>query len=605
MLLWTATAGAAPLLTAADLRPHADLGGRWTYSIDPYRDGEAGFHGEEPGKGHRRYEDADAEAVMKADPRALYEYDMEQSPVATLPASWLTHTPELRHYQGLVWYQRKFDAAPKPATRRFLRFGAVNYRATIWLNGTRLGSHEGGFTPFAFEVTGLLRAAGNRLTVAADSQPSDATVPPPVTDWENYGGITRAVTLVDVPATYIDSSWVRLTDDGRIAVDAQLDGGDKANQPITLTVAGLPVRLTGRTDAAGHWSATLPAPKALKRWSPEQPTLYDVTLRSGADTLTDRIGFRTIAVHGAQILLNGKPVWLRGISVHEEELGANPSRTITPDDARQLLRVAKDGLHANFVRLAHYPHSEVTTRAADELGLMVWSEIPVYWRVAFANPDTLARARAMLAENIERDRNRASIIIWSIANETPVSAPRNAFLTTLASDVKRLDPTRLLSAALLTERGTRDGHAEMILNDPLAAQVDVLAINTYNGWYTADRLADLPGIRWTVPADKPLLFSELGADAKAGFHDGQTMRKSSEEFQAEYYRQTLAMARTIPTLAGMSPWILKDFRSPRRLHPVFEQGWNRKGLISETGEKKQAFDVLAGFYAERAAHGGQ
>jgi beta-glucuronidase len=129
----------------------------------------------------------------------------------------------------------------------------------------------------------------------------------------------------------------------------------------------------------------------------------------------------------------------------------------------------------------------------------------------------------------------------------------------------------------------------------------VLAINTYNGWYTADRLEDVPEIRWSVPSDKPLLFSELGADAKAGFHDPATLRKSSEEFQAEYYRRTLAMARKIPTLTGMSPWILKDFRSPRRLHPVFEGGWNRKGLISETGEKKQAFDVLAQFYAEHAA----
>lgn len=605
LLLFSVRGTAAPLLTAADLRPHTDLSGVWTYSVDPYRDGEAGFHGEEPGKGHRRYEDADAEAVMKADPLALYEYDMEQSPKATIPSSWLTHAAEMRHYQGLVWYQRKFDAAPKPGMRSFVRFGAVNYKATVWLNGRKLGTHEGGFTPFAFEVTGILRKGENRLSVAADSQATALTVPPPVTDWENYGGITRAVTLVSVPATYIDSAWVRLAKDGRIRIDAQLDGASKANQPISLAIAGLPARASGRTDANGHWTATLAAPRALKRWSPETPTLYDVTIRSGADTLTDRIGFRTVAVRGSQILLNGKPVWLRGISVHEEEIGADPSRTITPDAARALLAVAKDGLHANFVRLAHYPHSEAMTRAADAMGLLVWSEIPVYWRVAFDNADTLARARAMLAENIERDRNRASIIIWSIANETPVSDPRNAFLTTLAGDVKRLDPTRLLSAALLTERGTRDGHPEMILNDPLAATVDVLAINTYNGWYTADRLEDVPAIGWAVPSDKPLLFSELGADAKGGFHDPATLRKSSEEFQAEYYRRTLAMARKIPTLAGMSPWILKDFRSPRRLHPVFEGGWNRKGLISETGEKKQAFDVLAHFYAERAAADGR
>jgi len=240
------------------------------------------------------------------------------------------------------------------------------------------------------------------------------------------------------------------------------------------------------------------------------------------------------------------------------------------------------------------------TREADRMGLLVWSEIPIYWRVAFDNPDVLAKARAMLAEEIERDRNRASIIIWSIANETPTNDARNKFLFTLADDVHRLDPSRLLSAALLTGRRTVDGHPEMMSDDPLIGRVDVLAFNTYNGWYTSDKLADVPNITWRVPANKPLVFSELGADAKAGFHDPVTMRKESEEYQAEYLRQTLKMADKIPTLTGMSPWVLKDFRSPRRQHPVFEAGWNRKGMISETGERKQAFAVLADYYAKKA-----
>jgi len=239
------------------------------------------------------------------------------------------------------------------------------------------------------------------------------------------------------------------------------------------------------------------------------------------------------------------------------------------------------------------------------MGLLVWSEIPIYWRVAFDNPEVLAKARHMLAENIERDRNRASIIIWSIANETPISDARNHFLFTLADDVRRLDPSRLVSAALLNGRRTVDGHAEMTISDPLVTKVDVLAINTYNGWYTDDRLADVPSIIWVVPADKPLIFSELGADAKAGFRDPQTLRKESEDYQAEYFRQTLKMADKIPTLVGMSPWVLKDFRSPRRQHPLFEAGWNRKGMISETGERKQAFAVLADYYAKRAEQDGR
>jgi beta-glucuronidase len=233
---------------------------------------------------------------------------------------------------------------------------------------------------------------------------------------------------------------------------------------------------------------------------------------------------------------------------------------------------------------------------ADEMGLLVWSEIPVYWRINFPRPETLATARRMLGENIERDRNRASIILWSVANETPQGDARLAFLRALVRDVRALDDSRLVTAALLSRR---EGNVQTI-DDPLVGDLDVMAVNTYNGWYSPDPLSSLPAISWRSDHHKPLIFSELGADALAGFHDPQLMRKFSEEYQAEYYRQTLAMADRIPFLRGMSPWILKDFRTPRRQHPVYQQGWNRKGLISETGRRKLAFYVLANYYQRRA-----
>jgi beta-glucuronidase len=597
LLALAAPAAAAPVLVDGDIRPATDLSGPWHWSVDPYRDGVAGFHGEEPGLGHRRYADLDVETEMAKHPDALFEFDMARAPLATLPSAWITHDPTMRHYDGLVWYQRSFEAQPRPGRRYFLRFGAADYRADVFVNGKRVGGHEGGFTPFALEVTGLLRPGANQVTVGVDSQRSEATVPPTVTDWETYGGLTRPVRLVEVPATYVDDFWIRLTRDGRIRATIRLDGPAAAGTQVRVRVPGL--TLAGRTGADGSWTGEAPAPKALKLWSPDSPTLYDVLAEAGEDRLVDRIGFRTIAVRGRDILLNGKPIFLRGISLHEEELGTDPTRAMTPAAAHALLAEVKTGLHGNFVRLAHYPHAEAMTRAADEMGLLVWSEIPVYWRVAFGRAETLATARAMLAENILRDRNRAAIALWSVGNETPVGPERNAFLQTLAGDVRRLDDTRLVTAALLTRREKRDGHPAMVLDDPLAASLDVLAVNTYNGWYTDDRLEDLPAIAWRVDAEKPLVLSEFGADAKAGFHDPGTRRKFSEEFQADYYRQTLAMAAKIPSLAGMSPWILKDFRSPRRQHPVFQQGWNRKGLISETGQRKEAFDVLAAFYRQR------
>ncbi len=600
--LWLPQAAAqeAPALAAGDLRPGISLAGSWHYSVDPYRAGITGFHGEPANASERRWAEVDINAAMRRG-EGLFEYDMKSAALVTLPAGWITHAPEMRYYQGLVWYQRHFETARMSGKRRFLHFGAVNYKARVYLNGSFVGEHEGGFTPFSFDVTKLVRDGDNQITVGVDSTATESSVPPPVTDWENYGGITRDIRLIETPETFVDDAWVRLTRDGRIAVDAQLKGTEAAGRSVRLAIAALGISIDGKTDALGRWQASVAPPRQLVRWSPDRPQLYDVTIEAGADSWRDRIGLRTIERRGSDILLNGQPVFLRGISMHEEELGVSPARAITAAAARALLTEAKLSLHANFVRLAHYPHSGVTTRMADELGLIVWSEVPVYWRISWDNPATLVAARRMLAENIVRDRNRASIAIWSIANETPNSPARNSFLTTLAGDVRALDSTRLVGAALLTERSEKDGHPVMTMNDPLAASLDVMGINTYNGWYTGDRLADLPSIAWQVPVDKPLILSEFGADAKAGFHDSRSSpQKFSEEFQRDYYSATLAMAAKIPTLRGMSPWILKDFRSPRRQNS-FQQGWNRKGLMSETGQHKLAFDVLADFYAERKA----
>ena len=588
-----------PVLAAADLREGQSLDGEWTYSVDPYRDGAAGFHGAPPGEGQRRYDDTDVAALTARDPQALYEYDMDHSPVTQLPSAWLAHAPEMRYYQGLVWYQKRFDAAPKTGERQFLRFGAANYTADVWLNGTKLGRHEGGFTPFAFEVTGLLRAEGNRLVVGVDSQHDAQSIPPVVTDWENYGGITRPVRLISVPATYVDDAWVRLEGRGTVAVDLALAGPDVADRPVQVRIPELGIARSVQTDAEGRARLTVALPRRARLWSPDTPVLYDVEIEAGQDRWRDRVGFRTIETDGPRILLNGKPIFLAGISVHEEELGANSARNMTPEAARELLLLAKQGLNGNFVRLAHYPHAETMLRAADELGLIVWSEIPVYWRVAFDSPAALEKARRMLAEMILRDRNRVSIGLWSVGNETPVSEARNAFLRQLAADVRSLDPNRLVTAALLTERENVGGVPVKSMTDPIAATLDVMAINAYEGWYGGDRLDELAAIEWRLPADKPLLFSEVGAGARAGLHQGDRPGKFSEEYQAEYYRQTLAMIGRIPNLVGLSPWILKDFRSPRRQRPGIQDGWNRKGLLSETGERKLAFDVLAEWYAQK------
>lgn len=572
------------------------LDGPWTYSKDLYRTGLTDINGWVAKSRMQRFRDVDVAAAEARGGAEFFEFDLDRGPVMTLPGAWNSATPELRYYDGLIWFQRRFDAPAAPGQRSFLRFEAVNYRAVVYLNGREVGRHEGGFTPFVLEVTAALRAHGNRLVVGVDSRHDAQSIPAEITDWDLYGGITRPVSLLQTPATFIDDATLRLTDDGRLVGLLQLAGPQAADRAVQLRIPALALTLAARTDAQGLARFDTAAPASLQRWTPEVPTLYDVHFEAGGDALRERIGFRTLAVRGADILLNGQPVFLRGVSLHEEEIGANPARRLDAAAARRLLGEVKHGLQGNYVRLSHYPHNETLLRAADELGLLVWSEIPVYWTVDWDQPAVLDKARRMQAETIYRDRNRAALALWSIGNETPVAANRTRFHAALAETVRALDPSRLVSAALLVDR---EGDVLRIA-DPLLDQLDVIAVNTYAGWYGSDTLADLDRLRWAVPADKPLLFSEFGADALAGFRDPVQRRKFSEDYQADYYRATLAMAARVPTLRGLSPWVLKDFRSPRREHPVYQNGWNRKGLLSETGERKQAFDVLADHYRRRA-----
>jgi beta-glucuronidase len=233
---------------------------------------------------------------------------------------------------------------------------------------------------------------------------------------------------------------------------------------------------------------------------------------------------------------------------------------------------------------------------ADELGLMVWSEIPVYWTIEWENPQTLANATHQLSQMIIRDQNRAAVIIWSMANETPVSDARNSFLKHLADTARSLDNTRFISAAM--EKTTSpDDSLTLIVKDPFAEYVDIVSFNQYLGWY--DGLPEKCNrVTWQIDYDKPVVISEFGGGALAGFH-GDSITRWSEEFLEDLYIQNLKMIENIPEVSGTTPWLLADFRSPRRLLWGIQDGFNRKGLISETGHKKKAFWVLKSFYDKK------
>ncbi len=577
---------AAPALQNPAGRHSVRLNGKWHIIIDPYETGYYDYRRQPSAAGYFH----NAKPKDKSD---LVEYNFDASPTLDVPGDWNTQRPDLLFYEGTVWYERSFDYQPHPGTRLFLYFGAANYEAVVGLNGEILGTHTGGFTPFAFEVTGKIKPAGNSVVVKVDNTRRREAVPTDNTDWWNYGGLTRDVSLIEVPETYIHDYFVQLKKGSAntVAGWVKLDGPARAGQRISISIPEAHASATAVTDATGYAAFEFPA--ALTLWSPENPKLYRVALAAPTGTVEDAIGFRTIETRGTEILLNGKPIFLRGVCIHEEA-PFRSGRAFSVEDARTLLGWAKE-LGANFVRLAHYPHNENMLREADRMGMLVWSESPLYWTIDWENAATFANASNQVAESVARDKNRAAVILWSVANETPINPARTAFLTKLAAQIRAADPTRLLTAAMQhhSESGA-SGENPVVLDDPLGAVLDVLGCNEYLGWY--DGLPDKADrTTWRSPYEKPLIMSEFGAGAVYGLHGGP-LDRFSEEYQENVFRHQIEMLRRIPFLRGTTPWILMDFRSPRRPLAGIQDYFNRKGLVSLRGEKKKAFFLMRDFY---------
>lgn len=595
LVLLAAAAGAqvSPLIANIHARQTASLNGEWRVIVDPYDVGSRDYR-DRPLTGNGAF----YTNHKPQSPSDLVEYDFDTSGTLTVPGDWNTQRDSLLFYEGTVWYRRLFDYSLPDHRRLFLHFGAVNYSASVYLNGQELGHHEGGFTPFDFEITRQVRPKDNFLVIRVDDRRGKSQVPSDNTDWWNYGGITCPVTLIETPETFIQDYEVQLKKGSQHEIQGSVQlSGAKLQQKITLRIPEAKFEHSFETNAAGH--AEFLAPVNLNLWSPEKPKLYRVEIGSETDQVADDIGFRSLEVRGHDFLLNGNSTFLRGISLHEES-PLHPGRAWSPDDARVLLEWARQ-LGCNFVRLAHYPYNENMVRMADQMGLMVWEEVPVYWTIQWENPATLANAKTQLTDMIARDHNRASVIIYSVGNETPVSEPRNSFLRELIRLAHSADNTRLVSAALQAEQTPQSGRILMKVTDPIAADLDVIGDNEYIGWYSGAP-ADADRVTWVSDYDKPLIISEFGGDALFGYH-GDPDTRWTEEYQENLYRHQIAMLQRIPFLRGTTPWLLKDFRSPRRTLPRFENYFNRKGLISDGGEKKKAFFVLQRFYEDLQARG--
>ena len=579
-------------------RETTSLNGYWNYIIDPYENGFYNYryepfeNQENPGKGAFF---TNSKRESKSD---LVEYDFDKMDSILVPGDWNTQKENLFYYEGTVWFKKSFNYSKSKNTNRvFVYFEASNYETGVYLNGKKLGKHIGGFTPFNFEITNLLKEKDNFLIVKVDNKRKKDAVPTLNTDWWNYGGITRDVKLIETSETFVEDYFIQLdpNNNKRIMGELTLNGESKKQAKVQISIPELNIVKDFKTDENGSFSIDINS-KKIKYWSLEDPYLYNVIIKTEEDKITDQIGFRTIKTKGSQILLNEKSVFLKGISIHEES-PINKGRGHSIEDAKQLLEWAQD-LGCNYVRLAHYPHNEHMLRLADKMGILVWEENPVYWTISWDNEQTYLNAKNQLSEVIDRDKNRASVIIWSMANETPTSDARNAFLTKLSTFTRQKDPTRLISAAL--EQSDYQGNPLVrTIDDPFAEVVDILSFNQYIGWYDGG-VEKCKTISWNIEYDKPVMISEFGAGAKYGLH-GEKDTRWNEEYQEYLYEETLKMIDQIDQLKGFSPWILVDFRSPRRVLPEIQDGWNRKGLISEDGKKKKAFFTLKNYYENKTS----
>ncbi|WP_283150633.1 glycoside hydrolase family 2 protein [Silvimonas soli] len=567
----------APVIDSKSLifssnRKSVSLNGEWSFVLDAYDEG-------------LRCKWFEYEITHPKTWLTPLDYEADIGQKVQIPSCFNTYNERYWYYEGASWFTRFFEHAKKDGEKVFLHLRAVAYQARIFLNGEFLGVHKGASTGFHIELKNIKNGT-NRLQIEVDNRRLPDRVPMQHTDWFSYGGIYREVELLCVPNVFIKKFTASLVPNGKfnelqfhVEVEGVAEGTAKVEIPSLNVNASIEIK-------NGIGSVCVESTPQL--WSPESPCLYEVFASFGQDQISEKVGFREIKVIGENIVLNGKPVWLRGISSHEEF--PQHGKMSTEADVRLMFEDAK-ALGCNFMRLAHYPHHDRAAKIADEVGMLLWEEIPVYWAIQFTNEKTYEDAENQLLELIQRDVNRASVIIWGVGNENKDTDERYKFMSSLANKARQTDSTRLVSAACLVN------HVKNAIEDRLMADLDVVGLNEYFGWYNHD-FDELTALLENSAPGKPVIITETGADAVPGFF-GDKGELFTENHQADVYTEQIKRIKKAKYIRGMTPWILYDFPTERRQNR-YQNGWNQKGLIARDHKtRKQAFQVLADFYNEQ------
>lgn len=581
------------------LRNKLDLSGIWDFRTDPDHVGE----------------------------RDDWATGLSESRPMAVPGSWNEQYEDLFGYLDLAWYvKRTYVPANWRGQRVFLRVGSVVYLGTVYVNGVRVGAHEGGHLPFAFDITDHIKwdeenviAISVENVLKPERVPSGnmpggsamsmfASTPSTTYDFYPFAGIHRPVVLYSVPQTHIEDVTV-VTDidgaDGVVKVTVRLNEPAAASGSILLT--GGETSLTADvTFDRGIAEATLRVLDA-HLWSDKEPYLYDLTLRTESDAYNLAVGIRTITVDGGRILLNGRPVQMNGYGRHEDFIASGKGLNL-PLMIKDYQLMRWTG--ANAYRTSHYPYSEEEMQLADREGFLIIDEIPavsLQMGDEANQPERLRLCLQQIEELIARDKNHPSVVMWCVANEPmpigfgvgaiggendgPQHLPGKHFLETEMARARELDPTRPVT--VVTIMGGPQSWME---------QCDVICMNRYWGWYTLGGQLDAARKGLEQELDqvwakygKPIIMTEFGADTIPGMHGHPTVMWT-EEYQADFIRFHLEVAAEREFVAGMQVWNFADFAAVQSIARV--AGINHKGIFTRTRQPKMAAYVLREFWVK-------
>ena len=581
--------------------PVVDLAGTWKFSLDPQDIGEK-----------QKWQAADF------NDKAWFNHPV--------PGSWNAQKEEWLWYQGAGWYRRTFKV-PASFAGKFNRLvlAGVSYRGKVFLNGKLIGEHSGGFTQWSLDVSDALNYQGeNVIAIRVDNRRSYDTLPPlkykgGTLGWWFYGGINRGIQIESAPQVSLAKLAVETDDQGKIQVAAVVynHGGKAQNISVKTLIkklGGEPKQEVGRAKLSIE-SKTAAGVKfenkvqEVNLWStaaPENRYLLEVVVEDAeaSERQAVEIGFRKFEFRGGDAYLNGKRIFLRGINRHEDD----PRTGLYQTDERihedmSLLH----GLHVNFMRTAHYPNDPRWYEACDREGIMVTEEIPVYQvgetfqSLAAADGNRLYEdAARQLIEEIERDRNHPSIVMWSVGNENAnFFWPVRSLLNRLYHTAKRFD-NRPVTFALLTSPPLTPAL------DISAGIADVLFVNEYFGWYfgKSEGLGSYLDKMHKKYPGKPMVVSEFGAGTVIGIDGkklypvgGGVQHDYTEQFQVEFYESHFKQILERPYITGAMPWVFADFRDDKRPNAPIK--WmNLKGLVNYQRQKKQAYYFVAKTYEE-------